>query len=81
MLKEFIKKCLDIAKEEYFETDHHYYGGDEAKDTEWNNLLKNMNRDFYEEWIDPVICYEDKDLWDCSNKFMLYMAVRDVVGV
>ena len=81
MLKEFIKKCLDIAKEEYFETDHHGHGSEEAKDAEWENLLKHMDRDFYDEWIDPVIYQEDKELWDCSNKFMLYMAVRDVVGV
>ena len=79
MLKEFIKKCLDIAKEEYFNTDHHGHGSEEAKDAEWNNMLKHMDRDFYDEWIDPVFYEEDKLLWDCTNKFMLYMAVKEVM--
>jgi hypothetical protein len=79
MLKEFIKSCLDIAKEEYFETDHHGHGGEEAKDAEWNNLLKNMDRDFYNEWISPVIEHEDLELWYVADKFMLYMAVKDVI--
>ena len=79
MIKEFISDCLEKAKKEYFETDHHHYGSENAKDVEWVNLLKTMDRDFYEEWIEPVIEQEDKDLWDCSNKFMLYMLTKDVI--
>lgn len=80
MLKEFIKNCLDIAKEEYFETDHHGHGSEEAKDAEWNNILKHMDRDFYDEWIDPIIYYEDKDFWFLADKFRLYMNVKEFVG-
>lgn len=80
MIKDFIKECLEQAKEEYFKTDHHFHGNEEAKDAEWTNLLKRMDRDFFDEWIDPVIEKEDKDLWDCSNKFMLYMLTKEVVG-
>ena len=79
MLKDFIKECLEEAKKEYFNTDHHSYGCQDAKDTEWDNLLKHMDRDFYEEWIDPVIMANDKDLWDVADKFMLYMLTKDVV--
>ena len=81
MLKEFIKNCLDIAKEEYFETDHHGHGSEEAKDAEWNNILKHMDRDFYDEWIDPVIYHEDEDFWFLADKFRLYMNVKEFVGV
>ena len=79
MIKDFIKECLEQAKEEYFNTDHHFHGNEEAKDAEWTNLLKRIDRDFYDEWIDPVIEQEDKDLWDCSNKFMLYMLTKEVI--
>lgn len=79
MIKEFIKECLEEAKKEYFETDHHNHGSEEAKDAEWNDLLKHMDRDFYEEWIDPVIMESDKDLWEVSDKFMLYMLTKDVI--
>lgn len=79
MLKEFIKNCLDIAKEEYFNTDHHTYGGQAGKDVEWDTLLKNMNMDFYLEWISPVIEHEDLELWYVADKFMLYMLTKDVI--
>ena len=79
MIKEFIKECLKEAKEEYFNTDHHYYAGKEGKDAEWNNMLKNMDRDFYNEWIDPVIDEKDHDLWIVADKFMLYMLTKDVI--
>lgn len=79
MIKDFIKECLGQAKEEYFETDHHNYGSEEAKDAEWNNLLKHMDRDFYEEWIDPVINREDEDFWFVSDNFRLYMLTKDVI--
>ena len=79
MIRDFIKECLEQAKEEYFNTDHHYHAGKDGKDAEWDNMLKNMDRDFYNEWIDPVIDEKDPDLWDCSNKFMLYMLTKDVI--
>ncbi len=79
MIKDFIKECLEQAKEEYFNTDHRFHGDENAKDAEWTNLLKRMDRDFYDEWIDPVIEQEDKELWDCSNKFMLYMLTKEVI--
>ena len=79
MIKDFIKECLEQAKEEYFNTDHHFHGDENAKDAEWNNLLKNMDRDFYNEWIDPVIDEKDPDLWSVSDKFMLYMLTKDVI--
>lgn len=79
MIKDFIKECLEQAKEEYFNTDHHYYAGQAGKDAEWDNLLKNMDRDFYDEWIDPVIDEKDPDLWSVSDKFMLYMLTKDVI--
>lgn len=79
MIKNVIRECLENAKEEYFNTDHHNHGSDDAKDAEWNNLLKHMDRDFYEEWIDPVIMEEDKDLWEVADKFMLYMLVKEVI--
>lgn len=79
MIKDFIKECLKEAKEEYFNTDHHYYGGEEAKEAEWTNLLKRMGRDFYNEWIDPVIDEKDPDLWSVADKFMLYMLTKDVI--
>lgn len=79
MIKDFIKECLKEAKEEYFNTDHHYYAGQEGKDAEWNNLLKNMDRDFYNEWISPVIDEKDPYLWSVADKFMLYMLTKDVI--
>lgn len=75
MFKEFLKQCLDIAKEEYFETDHHGYTD---KDEEWNTLIKNMNRDFFDEWISDIIFEQDDELWYACDKFMLYMAVKTV---
>ena len=79
MIKDFIKECLKEAKEEYFNTDHHYYAGQEGKDAEWNNLLKNMDRDFYNEWIDPVIYKKDHALWGVADNFMMYMLTKDVI--
>lgn len=79
MIKEFIKECLKEAKEEYFNTGHHYYGGEEGKDAEWTNLLKRGGRDFYNDWIDPVISKKDSDLWYACDKFMLYMLTKDVI--
>lgn len=79
MIKDFIKECLEQSKEEYFKTDHHYYAGQAGKDAEWNNLLKNMDRDFFDEWISPVIDEKDTDLWSVSDKFMLYMLTKDVI--
>ena len=76
MIKDFIKECLEQAKEEYFRIDHHYYAGQPGKDAEWDNLLKNMDRDFYNEWIDPVIDEKDPDLWSVSDKFLL---TKDVI--
>lgn len=79
MIKDFIKECLNEAKEEYFNEDHHYYAGQSGKDAEWDNMLKNMDRDFYNEWIDPVISEKDNDLWSVADKFMLYMLTKDVI--
>lgn len=79
MIKEFIKECLKEAKEQYFKTDHHYYAGQNGKDAEWKNLLKNMDRDFYNEWIDPVIYEKDHPLWGVADNFMLYMLTKDVI--
>lgn len=79
MLKEFIRECLKKAKEEYFNSSHEYYAGQTFRDAEWNNLLKNMDRDFYIEWIDPIIEKEDEDLWYTADSFMLYMVVKKVV--
>lgn len=79
MLKDFLAECLEKAKEEYFKTDHHYYEGQNGKDYEWNNLLKKMDRDFYNEWIDPVIDEKDPDLWSVSDKFMMYMLTKEVI--
>ena len=80
MIKKFISECLKEAKDEYFETDHHYYAGQAGKDAEWENLLKHMDRDFYDEWIDPVIYHEDEDFWFLADKFRLYMNVKEFVG-
>lgn len=79
MIKDFIKECLEQAKEEYFKLDHHYYAGQDGKDEDWNNLLKKMNRDFFDEWIDPVINEKDPDLWNVANRFMLYMVTKEVI--
>lgn len=79
MIKDFIKECLEQAKEEYFNTDHHFHGDENAKDAEWDNLLKNMDRDFFDEWISNVIYEKDQDLWYIADKFMLYMLTKDVI--
>ena len=79
MIKDFIKECLNQAKEAYFNEDHHYYAGQAGKDADWDNMLKNMDRDFYNEWIDPVIYEKDRDLWYACDKFMLYMLTKDVI--
>lgn len=79
MIKDFVSNCLKQAKEEYFNTDHHYYAGQNGKDAEWDNLLKNMDRDFYEEWIEPVIYKKDIDLWSVCDKFMLYMLAKEII--
>lgn len=79
MIKDFIKECLNESKEEYFKTDHHFYSDENSKDAEWNNLLKNMERDFFDEWISNVIYNKDQDLWYIADKFMLYMLTKDVI--
>jgi len=79
MINDFIKECLEQAKEEYFETDHHYYGDENAKDAEWDNMLKRMDRDFFDDWIDPVINEKDPDFWNVANRFMLYMFTKEVI--
>jgi hypothetical protein len=76
MLKEFLKECLDVAKEEYFNTDHHHHIDE---DSEWKDMLKRMDRDFFDEWISPVIDKKDNDLWYACDKFMLYMLTKDVI--
>lgn len=79
MLKKFIKECLEQAKEDYFETDHHYHAGQNAKDAEWTVMLTSMDRDFYDEWIDPVINTKDPHIWGVANRFMLYMFTKEVI--
>ena len=79
MIKDFIKECLNEAKEEYFNTDHHFHGDENAKDAEWNNLLKRMDSDFFDEWINPVIYEKDQDLWSVADNFMLYMLTKDLI--
>ena len=82
MLLEFLKKCMydQETKDGYFENDHHGYSSEEAKDAEWDNLLHNMDRDFYEEYILPHIEAADKDLYMCCGQFMLYMACKKALG-
>lgn len=79
MLKDFLAECLEKAKEEYFKTDHHGPYTDEEKDVQWSNLLKHLDRDFYEEWIDPIIWEDDLDLWNVADKFMMYMVVKEMI--
>lgn len=79
MLREFLTKCLEMAKADYFATDHHHYGSEEAKDVEWKRLLKQMDRDFFIEWIDPVIYDLDIYLWQVSDGFKMYMEVKEMV--
>ena len=41
MIKDFIKECLNQAKEEYFNEDHHYYAGQAGKDLDCG--IRNTN--------------------------------------
>ena len=81
MIRKTLKKVLYApeTKNGYFANDHHYYNGQEGKDAEWDNLLKSMTKDFYDEYISLFIKDEDKDLWEVADSFMLYMLCKEIV--
>ena len=76
MIKKFLTECLEEAKKEYFDNDHHYYGGQEAKDVEWKNIF---NDDIFFEYVLDKIENGCPDLYRISHPYDLYHFCLEMV--
>lgn len=81
MIRNTLKKVLydEKTKNGYFANKHKNYGGKDGIDKEWDRLLSEMTKDFYDEYITLFIKDADKDLWEVADSFMLYMLCKEIV--
>lgn len=70
MIKKFIIKCLEEAKEDYFNDDHHYYNCQEAKEMEWERIF---DEDIFYEYVLDKIETNSPDLYRLSTPHNLYV--------
>ena len=76
MIKDFISKCLEEAKEEYFSDDNHTYCGEDGKDIEWKNVFYD---DIFFEYVLEKIENGCPDLYQLSRPMSLYVYCLEMV--
>lgn len=75
-IKGFIEECLEEAKQEYFNDDHHYYPNEAAKDVEWKNIFDD---DIFFEYVLEKIEKGCPDLYQLSTPHSLYVYCLEMV--
>ena len=76
MIKEFIEECLEEAKDNYFDNDHHYYAGQDGRDAAWEAMF---DRDVYTTYVEPLISSYDEEFYELANKHSLYVYCLNLV--
>ena len=76
MIKTFINNCLEEAKKEYFNDDHHSYAGEAGKDAEWRRIF---DEDIFYEYVLEKIENGCPDLYLLSTPHSLYVYCLEMV--
>jgi len=79
IIRKILKHCIEAAKREYFEIDHHYYKDENGKEAEWKHLIS-IDEDVFNEYILPIIQAECFDLYELSTPESLYVFCKQIVN-